>query len=76
MLIVISPAKSLDFKSTPTTTSFTIPEMLEDSEKLIGRLQKMSPKQLSKLMGISPNLGELNFQRLDNSKKKETGRYG
>lgn len=63
MLIVISPAKSLDFTTASTTTSFTMPEMLEDSEKLVGRLQKMSPKQLSKLMGISPNLGELNFQR-------------
>jgi len=63
MLIVISPAKSLDFETAPTCNEFTMPEMLEYSEKLIGRLQKMSPKQLAKLMGISANLGELNFQR-------------
>lgn len=63
MLIVISPAKSLDFKTPSVTDMFTIPEMLEYSEKLIGRLKKMSPKQLSKLMGISADLGELNFQR-------------
>lgn len=63
MLIVISPAKSLDYTTAPGTSNFTMPEMLEDSEKLIGRLQKMSPKQLSILMGISANLGELNFQR-------------
>lgn len=63
MLIVISPAKSLDFTTAPKTSNFTMPEMLEDSEKLIGRLQKMSSKQLSKLMGISADLGELNFQR-------------
>lgn len=63
MLIVISPAKSLDFKTTPVTEKFTMPELLEHSEKLIGRLQKQSPKQLSKLMGISADLGELNFQR-------------
>lgn len=66
MLILISPAKLLDFKTRPTTTSFTMPEMLENSEKLIGSLQKMSPKQLSELMGISANLGELNFQRFQN----------
>ena len=63
MLIVISPAKLLDFTTHPTTSSFTMPVMLNESEKLIGRLQKMSPKQLSKLMGISVQLGELNFQR-------------
>lgn len=63
MLIVISPAKSLDFDTTPSTNHFTMPEMLNDSEKLVARLQKMSPGQLSELMGISVNLGELNFQR-------------
>lgn len=63
MLIVISPAKSLDFESPSSAKEFTTPELLEDAEKLMGRLKKMSPKQLSKLMGISANLGELNFQR-------------
>jgi cytoplasmic iron level regulating protein YaaA (DUF328/UPF0246 family) len=63
MLIVISPAKSLDFTTSPSTSDYSIPEMLENSENLIGKLQKMSPKQLSKLMGISANLGELNFRR-------------
>ncbi len=66
MLIVISPAKLLDFKTPPTTTKFTMPEMLDESEKLIGSLQKISPQQISKLMGISDNLGELNFQRFQN----------
>jgi cytoplasmic iron level regulating protein YaaA (DUF328/UPF0246 family) len=63
MLIVISPAKSLDFNTPPVTSEYTIPEMLDYSEKLAARLKKMSPKQLSKLMGISTDLGELNFQR-------------
>ncbi len=63
MLIVISPAKSLDFKTPPVISKYTQPEMLEEAEKLIGKLKKMSPKQLSKLMGISADLGELNFQR-------------
>lgn len=63
MLIVISPAKSLDFNTPSIIQKYTVPEMLTESEKLIGRLKKMSPKQLSKLMGISADLGELNFQR-------------
>ena len=63
MLIVISPAKSLDFKTPPVIPDFTIPELLSESEKLVGRLKTMSPGKLSDLMGISKDLGELNFQR-------------
>jgi len=63
MLIVISPAKSLDFDTPPVTSKYTVPEFLEESEKLVGKLKKMSPGQLSKLMDISKDLGELNFQR-------------
>ena len=47
MLILISPAKSLDFESKPVTSIFTLPELLEHSEKLMGKLQKLSPKQIS-----------------------------
>ena len=63
MLIVISPAKSLDFKTPPVIKDFTMPEFLNESEKLVGRLKTMSPKQLSTLMDISADLGELNYQR-------------
>uniref|UniRef100_UPI00321769D8 peroxide stress protein YaaA n=1 Tax=uncultured Draconibacterium sp. TaxID=1573823 RepID=UPI00321769D8 len=63
MLLVISPAKSLDYKTPATTCQYTMPEMLEESEKLLGRLQKMSPKKLSELMGISATLGQLNYER-------------
>lgn len=63
MLIVISPAKSLDFETPAKTDHFTMPDMLSESEKLVGRLRKMKPKQLSELMGISANLGKLNYER-------------
>jgi len=63
MLIVISPAKSLDFETPSTTVQFTLPEMLDDSEKLMTKLRKMSPKKLSDLMSISPALGQLNYER-------------
>ncbi|WP_372948172.1 peroxide stress protein YaaA [Mariniphaga sp.] len=63
MLTIISPAKSLDFKTKPTTQKFTIPEFLNESEKLVGKLQKMSAKKLSGLMNISGELGNLNFER-------------
>ncbi|SHF83585.1 hypothetical protein SAMN05444274_11058 [Mariniphaga anaerophila] len=63
MLVIISPAKSLDFKQKPTTSEFTVPEFLIESEKLIDKLRKTSAKKLSELMGISANLGNLNFER-------------
>lgn len=63
MLIVISPAKSLDFKTKPTTREYTIPEFLDESEKLVSKLQKMSAKKLSNLMRISTDLGNLNYER-------------
>lgn len=66
MLIVISPAKSLDFKTPGVVSEYSIPEFLNESEKLVGRLKTFSPKKLSLLMGISAELGELNFQRFQN----------
>jgi cytoplasmic iron level regulating protein YaaA (DUF328/UPF0246 family) len=63
MLIVLSPAKTLDYKTPPVISDFTIPEFLNESEKLIGRLKTFSPKKLSDLMSISADLGELNFKR-------------
>lgn len=63
MLIVISPAKSLDFESKPTTSEYTMPEFLNESEKLVARLKKMKPEKISKLMGISASLGNLNYER-------------
>lgn len=63
MLIVISPAKSLDFETPAVTAKFTMPEMLDESEKLMSRLRKMKPKQLSELMEISATLGQLNYER-------------
>ncbi len=63
MKIVISPAKSLDYETTVPTDAFSIPEFLVNSEKIQNTLKKKSAKSLSKLMAISDNLGQLNFER-------------
>ncbi|WP_111708036.1 peroxide stress protein YaaA [Lutibacter citreus] len=63
MKIVISPAKSLDFETTVPTSVYTEGIFLPEAEKLNKVLKKKSPKVLSKLMSISANLGELNWQR-------------
>lgn len=63
MLIVISPAKTLDFDTPATTSSFTQPSMLADSERLIDVLTTKSPADIEKLMKISPKLAQLNVDR-------------
>ncbi|MBX2878660.1 MAG: peroxide stress protein YaaA [Granulosicoccus sp.] len=63
MLIVISPAKTLDFETPPKTSKFTQPAHLDRSQTLIDTLKKKSPGNLQKLMDISPALSELNHER-------------
>ncbi len=63
MLILISPAKSLDFETKSITKKFTMPDFLEKSEKLMFELQNYSANDISKLMNVSSEIGELNFQR-------------
>lgn len=63
MITIISPAKSLDFESEVPCPDFTVPERLEESTQLMGKLKKLSARQIGKLMGISPALAELNYNR-------------
>ena len=63
MKIVISPAKSLDFESELPTKRYSQPDFLTQAEKLNKVLLKKRPTALAKLMGISNNLAELNWER-------------
>lgn len=63
MKIVISPAKSLDFKSEIPTNDFTIPVFLDQAELLNAKMATKSKNVIKKLMSISDNLAELNQQR-------------
>ncbi len=63
MKIVISPAKSLDFEKELPTLLHTEACFLSEAERLNKLLKKKSAKSLSKLMGISDNLGRLNYER-------------
>lgn len=63
MLVVISPAKTLDYDTPPITSTHSQPVFLDDAEALIGELRALSPPQVSELMGISAKLGDLNFGR-------------
>ncbi len=59
----MSPAKALDFESPLATRRCTVPELLERTEALVELMRGYTPEDLSRLMSISPALGELNFER-------------
>jgi len=63
MLIVISPAKKLDFESIAQTEKFTQADFLDDSQELINTLLPYTANDLESLMKISKNLAELNYAR-------------
>ncbi|MBA1244620.1 peroxide stress protein YaaA [Pseudomonas japonica] len=63
MLLVISPAKTLDYESPLPTRRHTQPAFIEHSKELIAGLCELSPARLSELMGISDKLAGLNAAR-------------
>ncbi len=63
MIIVLSPAKTLDFASAPTTRVHTQPELLDDSAQLIERLVALDAPAVGELMNISAELADLNAMR-------------
>ncbi|TBU93491.1 peroxide stress protein YaaA [Stutzerimonas kirkiae] len=63
MLMVISPAKTLDYDTPPATPRYTLPEHLEHSAELIERLRELSPQEISELMHLSDKLAALNVAR-------------
>ena len=66
MLMVISPAKTLDFETPAKTKVSTQPDFLDQSQLLIDQLRELSPSDISGLMSISDKLGNLNFDRFLN----------
>lgn len=72
MLIVLSPAKSLDYKTPVKVKTPTLPEFVSESAKLIADLKKLAPQDLSKLMGLSDQLAVLNVGRYRDWSKKFT----
>ena len=63
MLIFLSPAKSLDYKTPPQVATHTQPAFLKQSETLIKQLRKLSPADIANLMDLSDPLALLNFNR-------------
>lgn len=63
MLMVISPAKTLDYQTPPVTQRFTQPEHLDHAQDLIAQLRDFTPMQIAELMHLSDKLAGLNAAR-------------
>ncbi|MFG0606331.1 peroxide stress protein YaaA [Vibrio mimicus] len=65
MLIVVSPAKTLDYESPVSISNFTQPELTEHSAELIQVCRTLSPSDLSALMSVSDKIAGLNVARFE-----------
>src|SRR5690349_21833841 len=63
MLIVLSPAKSLDFTPAAPDTPLSTPQLKDHIAELAKVTSKLKRSDLKRLMDISDTLADLNFQR-------------
>ena len=63
MLLLISPAKALDYETPPVTAAHTQPLFVSQASELIEVLREKSPQQIAELMDLSDQLAGLNVAR-------------
>ncbi|MBN2778505.1 MAG: peroxide stress protein YaaA [Bacteroidales bacterium] len=63
MIVLLSPAKSLDFESSAISDKISEPVFTKESSELLNVLAKLSANDLQELMRISAALAELNYNR-------------
>ena len=65
MLIVVSPAKKLDYESPLPIKRHTQPAFLDQSQLLIDRMRAFSALDIAEFMQVSMKIAELNFERFE-----------
>jgi len=63
MLMLVSPAKTLDYETPLPIKDFSQPEMLDDAQELIDQLRHLTPADVASLMSLSEKLAHLNTSR-------------
>ena len=63
MLVVLSPAKTLDFETPSPVNAFTQSDLISESEQLIKRCKKLSMQDIASLMKVSDKIAGLNTAR-------------
>ena len=78
MLVVLSPAKTLDYETPSPVSTFSQPQLLEHSQSLVKLCQRLSSQDIASLMKVSDKIADLNVARfatwhlpfsLDNAKQ-------
>ena len=63
MLIVLSPAKSLDFTAAPESVAISTPQMTDQVAELARTTRKLRVADLKRMMSLSDSLAKLNRER-------------
>jgi hypothetical protein len=63
MLIVLSPAKSLNFEPQTITKKSTRPLFQAETEMIAARMKQMPASEIATLMSVSDKLASLNYER-------------
>ncbi len=63
MIIVISPAKTLDLDTPLPTNRYTLPDFLDDAAELVETMRRYSALDIAEIMKVSMKIAELNHQR-------------
>ena len=66
MLSILSPAKTLDYETAPTTKKSTQPLFVEQAASLIETARELDPEGIQALMGVSEKIAALNHERFMN----------
>ncbi len=63
MLMLLSPAKAMNFDDAPGAPAATKPALTKDIAEIAGVAKKLKKADIKRLMGISDNLVDLNYER-------------
>lgn len=74
MLLLLSPAKSLDYDTPADGVPHTLPQFISQSAELIDVLKHKTPEQIAELMDLSDNLAALNVARYEAWRPKFTAK--
>jgi len=75
MLLVISPAKTLDYETPVTTVEHTMPDYLDDAALLVKRARQYSVDDVMSLMAVSEKIAQLNVERFKKWRRPFTPKH-
>ncbi len=74
MLILLSPAKSLDYDTPPQLDFHTVPDMVPEASQLVDILRTLTVPDVASLMDLSDKLASLNVARYEVWRPRFTAR--